>query len=300
MQPLWGIDLGGTKIEGVVLEERSAERVLVRTRIATEASRGYRHILGQIQRLVEIMAVEVGMRPDHIGIGTPGTTDPRTGLLKNSNTVCLNGQPLQRDLERLLGIPLRLANDANCFAVAETTLGAVHRQYPDARVVFGVIMGTGVGGGIVIDGRAWNGRHGIGGEWGHIFLDESGGPCYCGKSGCAERILSGPALESYYAIQSGTQRKLKDILARHRAGNDPAASATVERLLDFFAKGIAYLINTLDPEVIVLGGGLSNIDLLYTEGVARIPAHLFNPTLDTPFLRPVLGDSAGVFGAAML
>ena len=300
MQPLWGIDLGGTKIEGVVLETRRADSVLVRTRIATEADKGYRHILEQIRRLVETMAAEVGMRPAHIGIGTPGTTDPRTGRLKNSNTTCLNGQPLHRDLEALLGVPLRLANDANCFAGAEATLGAVRQHQPDARVVFGVIMGTGVGGGVVLDGRAWNGRHGIAGEWGHIFLDASGGPCYCGKSGCAERILSGPALERYYATQSGTARKLRDIIARYHEGRDPAAAATVERLLHYFAKGIAYIINTLDPEVIVLGGGLSNIELLYTEGVARVPAHLFNPTLETPFLRPVLGDSAGVFGAAML
>ena len=296
----WGIDLGGTKIEGVVLAERNADSVLLRTRIPTEAAKGYRHILAQIQRLVEIMASEVGMRPDHIGIGTPGTTDPTTGLLKNSNTTCLNGQPLKTDLEALLGIPLRMANDANCFAVAETTLGAVQTQVPDARVVFGVIMGTGVGGGLVIDGQAWNGRHGIGGEWGHIFLDESGGPCYCGKVGCAERIISGTALERYYREQGGASRRLKEILQRHHAGTDPLATATIERLLDHFAKGISYILNVIDPDVVVLGGGLANIDLLYTEGVARIPAHLFNPRLETPFLRPALGDSAGVFGAAML
>ena len=296
----WGIDLGGTKIEGVVLAERNADSVLLRTRIPTEAAKGYRHILAQIQRLVEIMASEVGMRPDHIGIGTPGTTDPTTGLLKNSNTTCLNGQPLKTDLEALLGIPLRMANDANCFAVAETTLGAVQTQVPDARVVFGVIMGTGVGGGLVIDGQAWNGRHGIGGEWGHIFLDESGGPCYCGKVGCAERIISGTALERYYREQGGESRRLKEILQRHHAGTDPLATATIERLLDHFAKGISYILNVIDPDVVVLGGGLANIDLLYTEGVARIPAHLFNPRLETPFLRPALGDSAGVFGAAML
>ena len=300
MRPLWGIDLGGTKIEGVVLAERSADSVLVRTRIATEAAGGYDHILQQIERLVDRLAAEVGMRPDHLGIGTPGALDPTTELLKNSNTTCLNGRALKRDLEARLRIPLRLANDANCFAVAETTLGAVHQQLPGARVVFGVIMGTGVGGGLVIDGRAWNGRHGIGGEWGHIFLDESGGPCYCGKTGCAERIISGPALERYYHDQTGRSMRLKNILRAHEAGTDPAATATVERLLDNFAKGISYILNVIDPDAVVLGGGLANIDLLYTEGVRRIGAHLFNPRLATPFLRPALGDSAGVFGAALL
>ena len=300
MGPLWGIDLGGTKIEGVVLSERSADSVLVRTRISTEASKGYRHILQQIGRLVEIMAAEVGLRPAHIGIGTPGALDPTTGLLKNSNTTCLNGQPLKRDLEALLGIPLRMANDANCFAVAETTLGAVRTQVPGAQVVFGVIMGTGVGGGLVINGQVWNGRHGIGGEWGHIFLDESGGPCYCGKTGCTERVISGTALERYYRENGGEAHRLKDILQRHQAGTDPLATATIERLLNQFAKGISYILNVIDPDAVVLGGGLANIDLLYTEGVARIQQHLFNPRLETPFLRPALGDSAGVFGAALL
>ena len=300
MEPLWGIDLGGTKIEGVILDGRSSDAVRVRTRVPTEAARGYRHILGQIEHLVERMAREVGARPERLGIGTPGALDPTSGLLKNSNTTCLNGQPLKADLEELLGIPLRMANDANCFAVAETTLGAVQTQVPDARVIFGVIMGTGVGGGLVIDGQVWNGRHGIGGEWGHIFLNESGGPCYCGKTGCAERVISGTALERYYREQTGETRRLKEILQRHEAGIDPIATATIERLLDNFAKGISYILNVIDPDAVVLGGGLANIDLLYTEGVARIPAHLFNPRLETPFLRPALGDSAGVFGAAML
>ena len=294
----WGIDLGGTKIEGVILDP--AGGVLLRRRIPTQADRGYAHILDRIALLVDDLAADFGRRPERLGIGTPGTLDPPTGLLKNSNTVALNGRPFHRDLSARLDLPITMANDANCFAVAETRLGVVRDEMPAARLVFGVIMGTGVGGGIVIDGQAWAGGQGIGGEWGHMFLDDSGGPCYCGKVGCVERIISGPALERFYAARAGTERRLPEIVARHRSGADPDAGATVERLLHFFAKGIANVINVLDPDCVVLGGGLGRIDLLYTEGVGRVVDHLFNPRLATPFLRPKLGDSAGVFGAAML
>ncbi|NUO00887.1 MAG: ROK family protein, partial [Saprospiraceae bacterium] len=186
----------------------------------------------------------------------------------------------------------------NCFAVAEARMGAVQSQFPEARVVFGVILGTGVGGGVVVDGKVIGGRQGIGGEWGHNLLDESGGPCYCGKTGCVEKVISGPSLEAYYAGRSGENRSLKDILARRN--EDPAAAETIARLIHFFGKGIAQVINILDPDVIVLGGGVGNIDLLYTEGVAGVLPHIFNNRLDTIFLKPELGDSAGVFGAALL
>lgn len=292
----WGIDLGGTKIEGVVMD--AAGQVLSRRRVGTEQEHGYEHILNQIKLLVDILAEEVGHKPTQLGIGTPGAIDPPTGLLKNSNTLVLNGKPVKEDLVALLGIPVMMANDANCFALAETRMGCVHDVLPKARLVFGIIMGTGVGGGLVIDGQVWDGQHGIGGEWGHSFLDESGGPCYCGKVGCVETIISGPALERYYSSLSGEKRKLTDIISRRE--QDPHAAATVERLLHFFGKGVANLINILDPEAIVLGGGLGNIDLLYTEGADRVRHFVFNPRLDTPLLRPKLGDSAGVFGAAML
>ena len=298
MAPLWGIDLGGTKIEGIILEDRESLNPLRRMRLPTEAHKGYLHVLRQISKLIETMSAETGFRPDRLGIAHPGTIDPATDLLKNSNTTELNGKSLRRDLENFLNIPVRCANDANCFAVAETLAGAVPATVPNARVVFGVIMGTGVGGGVVIDGKVIGGRHGIGGEWGHNFLDVSGGSCYCGKVGCTERIISGPALEKFYAAQTGTARKLADIVARRN--EDEAAAATVERLLDFFGRGISSVINVLDPDAIVLGGGVGNVDLLYTEGVERARRHVFNPTLQTPFLRPRLGDSAGVFGAALL
>lgn len=300
MTPRWGIDLGGTKIEGVILEGAGSDRVLSRLRIPTEQEHGYRHIIGQVVKLVELLKEDAGLAPSGIGIGTPGANDPLTNLHKNSNTTCLNGMPFYADLQEALGIPVRMANDANCFAVAEALLGAVRDAAPAARVVFGVIMGTGVGGGVVVNGQVLNGRQGIAGEWGHNFLDDSGGPCYCGKTGCVETIISGPALERYYHQGSGEQRRLREIVQRHRDGVDPHATATVERLLHFFGKGISSIINLLDPDAIVLGGGLGNIDLLYREGVEAARHFVFNTRLDTLFLRPKLGDSAGVFGAALL
>lgn len=300
MQPVWGIDLGGTKIEGVILKDSQSIEVLHRLREPTQKEKGYDHIINQIQLVINRLSEASGLQPERIGIGTPGTISPRTGLMKNSNTTCLNDRPFRADVERKLGIPVKMANDANCFAVAEANLGAVRDHVPDAQLVFGVILGTGVGGGVVINGQVWNGSQGIGGEWGHTFLDESGGPCYCGDVGCTEMIISGPALEKYYEKISGHRLSLKEITQRHKAKADPQATETMERLLHFFAKGISNIINVLDPDAIVLGGGVGNIDLLYTEGVKRIEPFIFNKTVDTPFLKPKLGDSAGVFGAALL
>ncbi len=300
MQPVWGIDLGGTKIEGVILKDSQSIEVLHRLREPTQKEKGYDHIIKQIQLVINRLSEASGLKPERIGIGTPGTISPRTGLMKNSNTTCLNDRPFRADVERKLGIPVKMANDANCFAVAEANLGAVRDHVPEAQLVFGVILGTGVGGGVVINGQVWNGSQGIGGEWGHTFLDESGGLCYCGDIGCTEMIISGPALERYYEKISGQRRSLKEITHRHKAQTDPHATETIERLLHFFAKGISNIINVLDPDAIVLGGGVGNIDLLYTEGVKRIEPFIFNKTVETPFLKPKLGDSAGVFGAALL
>ena len=300
MGPLWGIDLGGTKIEGVVLMDRETPDVLKRLRIPTEASLGYEHIIGQISRLVEVLTAETGVKPDSIGNGTPGEHDPSTRLMKNSNTTCLNDKPLKRDLEIALGLPINMANDANCFAVAEANLGIVPKKVPNAKVVFGVIMGTGVGGGLVVGGRALQGRHGISGEWGHNFLDESGGDCYCGRKGCVECIISGPSLEAYYEELMGKRLPMKKIIEAYYEGGDIVATKTVRRLLRYFGKGLANVINIVDPDAIVLGGGLGNIDLLYKEGREEVEKHIFNDHLETPFLKPSLGDSAGVFGAALL
>lgn len=295
---LWGIDLGGTKIEGAILTKSEPPNVLYRERIPTEAFRGYDHIVGQIARMFRLMTDFAGTKPDRMGIATPGTLDPQQGVMKNCNTTSLNGKPLKADLERALDTEVFLANDANCFALAETRLGVVRQQFPDAKVVFGVIMGTGVGGGLVVNGEVINGLQGIGGEWGHNFLDASGGHCYCGKKGCVEKVLSGPALEAYYESKAGTKKGMPEIVAD--AGSDPVARDTLQRLTDFFGQAISVIINIVDPHVIVIGGGLGNIDAIYSEGMHSLKKNIFNNRVETPIVRPVLGDSAGVFGAAYL
>lgn len=298
--PVWGLDLGGTKMEGVILKSRSNPEVLHRMRIPTEAHKGYEHIIDQIAKLIGMLSAESGLTPLHLGIGHPGTLDPQTGFIKNANTTALNGKPFNTDLEKRLGFPVRLANDANSFAVAEALLGRVPHVLPNAEVVFGVILGTGVGGGWVVHGKVINGRQGIAGEWGHNFLDESGGLCYCGRSGCVETVISGPALEKYYESLTLRHLPLRDIADKAAAGEDEAAVQTMDRLIHFFGKAIAIVINIMDPDAIVLGGGVGNIDRLYTDGVAEAQKYLFNPRIDTVFLKPELGDSAGVFGAALL
>lgn len=297
---LWGIDLGGTKIEGVVLKSTDNPEVLTRLRIPTEQEKGYQHILGQISKLIQMMSDEVGAQPTKIGIGTPGTLDPKTQTLKNSNTTCYNGQPFKADLEEIIKIPITIANDANCFALAEARMGVVKSHNIDAEVVFGIIMGTGVGGGLVVNGKIVGGKHGIGGEWGHNFLDESGGMCYCGKVGCVETIISGPFTERYYKSLNGQDKNLKEIAELHKAGTDKNATKTINRLTHFFGKAISVVIDIVDPDVVVIGGGVGNIDELYTDGAKSALDHVFNDELETIFLKPELGDSAGVFGAAML
>lgn len=299
-QPLWGIDLGGTKIEGVILPSVHEPRPLVRTRIDTEAEKGYDHLLAQLSRLVQEMERQSGLQPRAIGIGTPGILDPSLHRMKNCNTVILNGKPLRDDLVARLGVRVQLANDANCFALAETHWGVVKTERPGTAMVFGVIMGTGVGGGIVIDGKIWGGRHGIAGEWGHNFLDESGGPCYCGKTGCVETVISGPATERHYAALTGKTLGLREIAVRAADGSDPAAIATIERLCHFFGKAVSVVTNLLDPDVIVVGGGVGNIDALYAAGRGKLQQYIFNNRVEVPLLKPMLGDSAGVFGAAAL
>lgn len=298
-KPLWGLDLGGTKIEGVILEGVNNLKVIERMRIPTEGDKGYEHVLHQIKSLVDQMSEKTGLKPNSLGLGTPGVLDPDLSTMKNCNSTSLNGKYLKKDIEALLKIPVKMANDANCFAAAETCLGVVKDNLPNAQIVFGVIMGTGVGGGVVVNGKALYGRHGIAGEWGHNFLDASGGQCYCGKTGCVETVISGPGTQRYYTSLTGEHKRVQEIVALAAEGND-AAVKTMQRLITFFGKGIANVINILDPDAIVLGGGLGNIDLLYTEGVKEVEKHLFNHVLRTTFLKPKLGDSAGVFGAALL
>lgn len=297
---LWGIDLGGTKIEGVILEPGNTTTTICRMRIPSEAEKGYAHVTGQLTKLVEMMKASSGLVPEIIGMGTPGILDPLTQTMKNCNSVCLNGMPLKADMQKMLGIPVELANDANCFALAETLYGSVKENVPKAKVVFGVIMGTGVGGGIVINGKAWNGKQGIGGEWGHNMLEEGGAPCFCGKNGCVESTLSGPALEKYYTRISGRTLTMKEIAELHASGKDECATQTINRLTAMFGKAISVIVNILDPDAIVIGGGVGNIDAIYTDGLNELKKHIFNNRVETVLLKPKLGDSAGVFGAAGL
>ncbi len=292
-----GIDLGGTKIEGIALGGDGSE--MMRLRVPTPAG-DYDGTLRAIAGLIGSLEDEL-KQIGSVGIASPGAISPATGLLKNSNSVVLNGQPLDRDLETLLKRPVRLENDANCFAVSEAVDGAA----AGARVVFGVIIGTGVGGGIAIDGAALSGRHSIAGEWGHNPLpwprdDERPGPrCYCGKSGCIETFCAGPGLASDFLRATGEHMSADEIV-RARDNGDARAAACLDRHHDRLARSLATIVNILDPDVIVLGGGLSNMDDLYPSLARRIGAYAFSDRTDTPIVKARHGDSSGVRGAAWL
>jgi fructokinase len=287
----FGIDLGGTKTEGVILD---GERQVLRERAATDAS-GYDTVLGGIERLYRRMVRAAADAPHTLGIGTPGAVSRRTGLLKNSNTTCLNGMPVARDLRTRLGRELAIENDANCFALAEARRGAGQGY----RVTFGVILGTGCGGGIVIDGKVHGGLQSIAGEWGHTVIDPAGPACYCGARGCVETFISGSGLENRYAERAGSRHAVDEIVARWRAG-EPAATAAMGDFFARFGQAVANLIAVLDPDVVVLGGGLSNIDELYGRGVEEVRRRVFSDSLETPIVKHRLGDSAGVVGAALV
>jgi fructokinase len=293
----FGIDLGGTKIEGAVVNPARPGEAICRLRVPTQGARGYAHVIGQVKKVVRRLERTSGRRrPAWIGFGTPGVVDPVTGVLKNSNTLCLNGKRIVEDLETALGVDVRIANDANCFALAEARMGAGKGR----EVVVGLILGTGCGSGVVVNRKVLNGLHGIAGEWGHNPICGERTPCYCGHRGCVETVISGPALERYY--RSTTRRKVRmpEIVQRAAKG-ELAARKTLDRLRDKFAEAIAAIINILDPDTIVIGGGVGNVDILYGEATRKaVLSHVFNTEVRTEFVRPLLGDSAGVFGAAML
>ena len=293
---LWGIDLGGTKIEGAVFHSNAPDSVLARVRIDTEAEQGYAHIITRINQLLGILKKETGLTPNSVGFSTPGALDPNTLVMKNCNTTCLNGKKLDVDLKVALKVPVLLANDANCFALTEYQYGAGKNQ----PLVFGVIIGTGVGGGIVCNGKLIEGAHGIAGEWGHNIIEPSGPECYCGRRGCIERMMAGPRIEEYYRNKSGKNKKLAEIY-QDSLNQDQIASEALEYLLALFARSIATVINILDPHIIVLGGGLSNLPIFYTEAMRqRIAQQIFNPSFQALLVKNMLGDSAGVFGAGLL
>lgn len=299
-----GIDLGGTKTEGIVMD--SAGAILARERRPTPQQQSYPAILQTLHDLVSDLEAKVGARC-HVGIGTPGALSPHTGLLKNSNTVTLNGRPLKADLEARLARPVRIANDANCFALSEAMDGAGQGR----GVVFGIILGTGVGGGVVVHGRVHEGAQRIAGEWGHNVLEANGPPCYCGRHGCVETFLSGPGLALDYRTHGGDAASDAAAIVARAAAGDVTAEAAVQRYLERYGRALAGVINILDPDAVVLGGGLSNIARLYAEGRERVARHVFstqgraadanvNDEFRTPILPNVHGDSSGVRGAAWL
>ena len=347
-----GVDIGGTKIEAVVLGRPAGSalgsgqyQILARRRVATERERGYEAVLETTAQCIRATAGDAGISPatTPIGVGMPGSITRREGLVKNANTVCLNGKPFRSDLERLIGRAIRFENDANCFALAEAVLGAGCEHVQG--IVFGVIMGTGVGGGIVIGGKVWAGPQNIAGEWGHHAVGpwwrrslrdvptaarkplgveagrephdtagrtstEHSGPreealglgerpvCYCGNTGCLELYASGVAVENDYRRRTGKSKELSEIVIRRES--DSAAAESLDEMLEAFGRGVANVVDILDPSAVVLGGGASNLDILYTEGVARVARYVFNDELLTPILKHKLGDSAGVIGAALL
>jgi len=288
-----GIDLGGTKIEGVVLDP--AGRELFRKRIPTERDHGYQHILNRVKSLHDELVAAISGQSSTFGIGTPGAISPRTGLLKNSNTVCMNGQPVKADLEKILGRPIEIQNDANCFALAEALMGAGQ----GCQLVFGVIMGTGCGGGIVYQGKVLQGLQGIGGEWGHMSIDPNGPLCFCGKRGCVETFISGAGLENRYAEQFGLKKPLKEIEKEFYAG-EARAVEFMGVFFQNFGRALSNLIGILDPDVVVLGGGVSNFDALYSEGLQQVRKLVLTDVMETPVIKNRLGDSAGVLGAALV
>ena len=292
-----GIDLGGTKIEAAILDDDGT--IVHRERCQTPKE-DYAGTIAAIVALVERFEDRIGHRCS-VGVGMPGTISPHSGLVKNANSTWIIGQPLDEDLTTALQRPVRLANDANCFALSEAVDGAA----AEARVVFGVILGTGVGGGVIVDRKPLVGAHAIAGEWGHNPLpwpedqERPGPPCYCGKFGCIEAFLSGPAMARDHAAHGG-QRLSTEAIAAQAAEGEPASAATLARYADRLARSLAVVINIVDPDAIVLGGGLSNIAWLYEAVPERLPAYVFSDVCTTPILQACHGDSSGVRGAGWL
>ena len=285
-----GIDLGGTKTEGVLVDEQF--QVIERKRVPTNQNNGYESILNIIKDLISDLK-EKNNEKTSIGVCTPGALSKESGLIKNSNTQCLIGKDLKNDLEKILEQEISIENDANCFALAEARLGAAKNH----DTVFGVIMGTGVGGGLVIDGKIHTGRTNIAGEWGHHCIKPNGNECYCGRKGCVETYISGPALEKKWNQLTNQNASVPNII---KNSQENAYKTWKNEFLENFGLSLANVIDIIDPDAIVLGGCLSNIPFLYDEGKDLVYQNVFSDTVDTPILQNQLGDSAGVFGACIL
>jgi fructokinase len=285
-----GIDLGGTKTETIILDQFGHE--VYRDRIMTNQERGYDFIVHRLAEAYSKAVTVINGSPHTFGIGTPGSVSGKTGLMKNSNTLCLNGKPFVKDLQNLINKTVAIENDANCFAMAEASVGAgVGKQ-----VVFGIIMGTGCGGGFVIGGNVLRGLQNLSGEWGHTTIDPNGPLCYCGKKGCVETYISGTGISNRYFDLTGKRLPAIHILE----SSQESAMQVKELFFEQFGRALSNVINSIDPDVIILGGGLSNYMPLYDEGIERVKKYVFSDELITPILKNKTGDSAGVIGAAWI
>lgn len=287
-----GIDLGGTKIEIAIIDQNNV--ILFRERIATESQKGSDHIINQIIKLYKEATDFINNQPHEVGVGSPGSLSKENQLLRNSNTVCLNGLPIKDLIEEGLQQPITLVNDANCFAFAEAIFGA-GKNYD---VVFGVIMGTGCGGGFVFNNHLREGPQMLSGEWGHTVINKDGPECYCGKQGCVETYISGSGLENILKANNILSYTAENFLNKKSFNDDEA-----QILKDFygnFGLALANIINTIDPDIIVLGGGLSNHTPLYDIGIKETYNKVFHEAPSTPIVKHRLGDSAGVIGAALI
>lgn len=288
-----GIDLGGIKTEGVVLDKDL--KVLFRKRIPTQKEKGYEYLIKDIAFLYGEMVDLIDNKAHTFGIGTSGSISKKTGFIKNSNLSILNSKPLIQDLEKVINRKVAWQNDSNCFVLAEANFGAGKGK----KRVFGAIMGSGIGGGMIYDGKLINGLQSLAGEWGHSIISSYGPQCHCGKIGCIETFISGPGVQNKYKEMFKEELSMPEIVKRYRLGDEKARIIMSEFFL-YFGKSVSNLIAILDPEIIILGGGLSNIDELYTIGLSKVKDFVFNDEFTTPIVRNKCGDSAGVLGAALI
>lgn len=287
-----GIDLGGTKTEIIVIQDN---KIIIRKRVQTKKE-SYESILSTISELIYTIKNEISFDSEYtLGIGIPGIYDTSTETVINANTTVLIGRNLKQDLENILQHSIFIENDANCFALAEATMGSA-KEYQN---IFGIIMGTGCGSGLIFNKKIYKGKHGIAGEWGHVSIDPNGPKCWCGKYGCIELYISGSGLEKQYFDLTQNKLKVPEILNLYRKG-EIIAIKVFNQFLENFGRAVGGIISILDPDAVVLGGGLSNIEELYTLGYEKIKQYTFHPKITTPLLKNQLGDSAGVIGAALL
>ena len=288
------VDLGGTKIEIILCGENILD-ILQRKRVPTQQDKGYERLLHQIADLMKEF-LQISQQEVVIGMGIPGSISPLTGTIVGANTQCLNGQPLQVDLQSLIDHQVYIENDANCFALSEALIGAGQGY----EAVLGIIMGSGVGGGAVYSGKLWKGANGCASEWGHQTLKSNGIPCWCGRIGCMENYLSGIGIERIYKELCGEKCSLPEIYRKYEEGEDPYAQHVMQNMISDFADGMSNLITIFDPSIIVLGGGVSNLPILYSQGASAAIQKTFHPEFTVPIVQNKLGDSSGIYGAAML